>query len=266
MDLKESNKVFNEETGRHPWELARFNVILDLMKHLPDNTGSDHQRAILDVGCGDLYFLTNLSNEFPEAKLIGVDPALGSTELQKYREELIHKNISIHRDLQSVEIKGDFSFVLLLDVVEHIKDDVAFLSNLKNHPNISEKTFFIITVPAFQSLFCAHDTFLEHYRRYNNDGISAAVKASGLEIVSAGYFFFSLLLPRIITVVVEKLTRNNNSQQASSQITGWNGSKTATRIIKTLLLIDYRITKFFRTLGFNIVGLSNFVICKKPVS
>ena len=262
MDIKESDKEYFQDIGRHPWELARFRVIVDMMKSKMDKSQTNHG-AILDIGCGDMFFLSSLSAEFPQMTLIGVDPALEPRTLDKYQSEFNKRNIYLYRDLQEIEIKQEFSFVLLLDVLEHIKYDVSFLTKVKDHKFISENSVFIITVPAFQSLFCSHDTFLEHFRRYNNDSIAATVQASGLEIASKGYFFLTLLFPRIITVLTERISRSRNSSQIKSKISNWTGNKTYTSLIKWVLIFDFRMAKILRCMGINTIGLSNFIICRK---
>jgi len=264
MDLKESNKEFTDIIHRHPWELARFEFVMSLIKPYLEVNKNQH-KSVLDIGCGDLFFLSKLSSRLIQTTFIGVDPALDSSFLHKNNEELKKRNIHLYQELALVEMQEECKFVLLLDILEHIEEDSAFLTNLVNQPLISEKTIFIITVPAFQTLFCSHDRFLQHFRRYNNLSIMAVAEASGLEIISHGYFFFSLLIPRIITVFAEKSFKPKYSEDLKSQMNKWNNNKYLTTLMKMVLVLDFKIARGLRLLGLNIVGLSNFVICKKRV-
>jgi hypothetical protein len=54
--------------------------------------------------------------------------------------------------------------ILLMDVPEHVDDDVGLMRSAL--VGAAEHAYMLITVPAFQKLFSAHDIFLEHKRRY----------------------------------------------------------------------------------------------------
>jgi hypothetical protein len=119
-------------------------------------------------------------------------------------------------------------------------------------------------VPAFQSLFGSHDTFLGHYRRYSNRQTRKVLKSMGLEIVSSGYFF-SLLIPvRLMQVLKEKVFGTKGDVE--SKLVSWRGGKKKSVIIKHILYIDFLVSRFFGFFGINLPGLSNYVICRKPVS
>jgi 2-polyprenyl-3-methyl-5-hydroxy-6-metoxy-1,4-benzoquinol methylase len=96
---------------------------------------------------------------------------------------------------------------LMLDVLEHIKEPVSFLKDLKKNISLSPDSHVIITVPAFQFLFSKHDRFLGHYRRYTEKMLTEQLAEAGFALVESGYFFTSLLLPRALGVLVEKMLR-----------------------------------------------------------
>ena len=54
--------------------------------------------------------------------------------------------------------------ILLMDVLEHVDDDVGLLRAYAEPARPG--TRFIVSVPAFSWLWSAHDEFLEHRRRY----------------------------------------------------------------------------------------------------
>ena len=58
----------------------------------------------------------------------------------------------------------DADLVLLMDVLEHMTDDVTLLREYVER--VTSGTRFLITVPAFGFLWSGHDEFLRHYRRY----------------------------------------------------------------------------------------------------
>ncbi|MEI9908852.1 MAG: hypothetical protein WDO71_03820 [Bacteroidota bacterium] len=79
---------------------------------------------------------------------------------------------------------------MLLDVVEHIEKDIAFLQQIIQSVNSATEIKMLVSVPAYQGLFTGHDVFLKHYRRYTRKSISQTIIAAGLVPVRTGYFFF----------------------------------------------------------------------------
>ena len=127
---------------------------------------------------------------------------------------------------------------------------------------INKNTLFLITAPAFQSLFCSRDDFLKHYRRYTNKSLRSVIEKSGFTPVSAGYFFTILLKLRYLQVLTEKIKK---PELKSTQVGTWDQSRFLSIFLKNILIIDFYITVFFKKAGINIPGLSNYLICKISV-
>lgn len=149
---------------------------------------------ILDIGCGTGETLTFLENFLDKPKLFGVDTSAVAVEFAKKRG---HQHI-LKVDAQKLPFKEDtFDYVLLLDVIEHIKDDAATILEAKRV--LRRGGHIIITTPALQFIWSEHDTAQGHYRRYVRRRIrSLAVKARmGIERISYFNFFLS---PAIIAI------------------------------------------------------------------
>lgn len=80
----------------------------------------------------------------------------------------------------------------MLDVVEHIEDDVAALAAMRDCLAPGGK--ILITVPAHQWMWSAHDVVNHHKRRYSKAALKAALDKAGLSPTHFGYFN-SLLFP-----------------------------------------------------------------------
>ena len=259
MDLREV-KVSSVDSGRHPWELARKEVVSSLIKKkLPYI--NDKEAIILDIGCGDTWLIEQLAKDFTKAKFIAVDIAFTDELLSAYRQRLDKNSFELHKTLEDAlngrDLKVDL--ILLLDVIEHIEDDVKFLKHVKTFTaNITDDTNFLITVPAYQSLFCKHDVFLGHYRRYNNRLLKENTKKAGLKPIHTGYFFSSLLPLRLKDVILEK---TGLSKAEAKGIGDWK-EKPSDKVIKSVLLADYKFTKLLKSVGINFPGLSNYIICR----
>lgn len=257
MDLVEVKKRNKSFVNRHPWEQARLKIV----KKYIDKYIDTQKGHVLDIGCGDSYVVENLADEYKSMHFSAVDIAFDDQMIQQFRAEHGHDRLDFYQNFTEALSNTDQvpKCVLLLDVIEHIENDIDFLKQVCAHEKISNETCFIITVPAFQSLFCAHDTFLEHYRRYTNSMLKRHIEEAGMETVEVGYFFTSLLFPRILEVIKEKIA----GAKETSGLVEWNGGKGITAAIKTVLLIDYGITSFFKKIGISVPGLSNYIICRK---
>jgi hypothetical protein len=251
LDFKEVNQSVT--TRRHPWELARIELIKKLIK---ESVPHEKPLQVLEIGCGDVFVLENLSREFPAWSFVGTDVAFPDSFLNEYK----HDRIAISKDtLEAVnKIKGPIDLVLLLDVVEHVADDLKFLKSIANFSGVDNHTCFIITVPSFQWLFCSHDVFLQHYRRYSNSSLLKLFDHAGLKARRIGYFFSSLLVPRIVRVVLEKFNLLKPSRGL-----GTLGEGTLPRVLSKILAWDFRVTFALKRLKINIPGLSNYAVCKK---
>jgi len=86
----------------------------------------------------------------------------------------------------------DGRLALMMDVLEHVADDSAFLQAYA--AKLQPGARILITVPAMPWMWSGHDVFLEHYRRYTRKSLDQAIEAAGLRRVSSCYFF-GLALP-----------------------------------------------------------------------
>lgn len=261
MDLKEAQLTDFKVTARHPWELARLHAVGDILKTYLDPL--IHKPAkVLDIGCGDTWVIEQLTETLPSARFHAVDIAFSDEMLSHLNHKYSHslKPIRAFRSMdESLEAdSGQVDLILLLDVIEHIEDDIGFLRSLHAHPGVNSDTRIVITVPAYQSLFCTHDVFLEHYRRYDNKMLAEHITAGGMEPIRLGYFFTSLLIFRGIQVAREKLF----PVQEAKGIGDWQGSTFKTSLMKNILTTDYKIGATLRKAGISLPGLSNFIICK----
>lgn len=252
MDLLEKS----QSGRRHPWELARYEVVKSLIDiHIKNYSG----KKILDLGCGDIFFLNKFSEDKPDADFYAVDTAFD----EEYIESKEKSQIKLFNSLSNLPTENlVFDIVFLMDVVEHIENDVAFLKSIKNSPFITKQTIIFITVPAYQQLFCYHDHFLGHFRRYSNSSIENATKKAGFSTLDKGYFFSSLLLPRYIEVTKEKAGKRNKIK--GTRLTQWNKNNLTTQTIKLMLLFDFKIGQLLKRFGIKTPGLSNYLLCKIP--
>ncbi|MDF1591108.1 MAG: methyltransferase domain-containing protein [Desulfobacterales bacterium] len=262
MDLKEA-KVYRNIDNRHPWELAKLDVVHYLIKKYFPNF-LHRKRVCIDIGCGDIFFAEQLAERMPYTTFLAVDTSFDQEALTRYKKWYSDTRIEVYNSTDDLILNsyGTADLILLLDVLEHIKDDVAFLKRLQSFEFISDNTLFLITAPAFQSLFCSHDHFLEHYRRYNLKSLRARLHAANLTELGHGYFFTVLLKLRIFQVLLEKI---HKPLIRNTQVGNWRQKGYMNKLMKNILIIDFKFSCLLKEIGLTLPGLSIYIICKKSV-
>lgn len=177
MDVKEE-QLLGGAVGEH-WYYRSKQLALDsLLRRVP-------YTSVLDIGAGSAVFSKHLLQN-GAASAVCVDPAYPAESQESYRG----KPIRYLRDVEPCQA----DLVLLMDVLEHVDDDVGLIrASMKG---ATPGAFAVISVPAFPSLFSAHDRFLDHKRRYRMQTLEDVVRAAGLDVITARYFF-AMILPLV---------------------------------------------------------------------
>jgi trans-aconitate methyltransferase len=261
MDLIELKNRTSPVNYRHPWELAR---LFALNYFLQDYFKPGSPQWILDIGCGDTFVIENLAKRHPTFSFIAIDTAFTEDYIVLQKTRLNNSKIYLFNNLQDakkeLDIKADI--VLLMDVIEHVEDDSLLIETIVKSAYITNESVFFITVPAYNKLFCTHDVFLGHFRRYNNVNLIKLIERNNLKQIKSGYFFFTLLFPRFVQVLKEKYWKDSN---ASTGLTSWNGGSAISETLKVYLICDLLISDFLKKIGIKLPGLSNYLLCKKSV-
>jgi hypothetical protein len=257
MDLIESRAQTGESLVRHPWERARLTLAHGLIRrHVTLQAGD----AVLDIGCGDTFVSEELARRYPYVHFYAVDRAFTDQLIDDLRARLSVPNISLFASLDAVPIVRPAALVLLMDVIEHVPDDLTFLGDICRRPIVGNRTWFLMTVPSFQALFSSHDRFLGHYRRYTVRSFRRLLGQIGLRSAEEGYFFATLLPVRFLQLLKERVI---GAPQTFAGLSGWRGSQSSSQIVTALLTLDGRITTSLARAGLRVPGLSNFAICRK---
>jgi SAM-dependent methyltransferase len=88
---------------------------------------------------------------------------------------------------------GSFDFVIATDVIEHVENDSAALSELVRA--LKDEGKALIAVPAFPSLWGLQDVVAHHHRRYRMKQLLRQMRAAGLEPRRCYYFNYLLFIP-----------------------------------------------------------------------
>jgi len=98
---------------------------------------------------------------------------------------------------------GSAGLCLLLDVLEHIDDDKAALSEIAG--TLSPGGILLISVPAFRCLWSRHDEQAGHKKRYRMREIEELAFSCGFEPAFTCYFNTSLFLPILLARKILKM-------------------------------------------------------------
>jgi SAM-dependent methyltransferase len=249
MDLLEVPEHALEQ--RHPWELARFEFFLQVLAR---NIDLRALRTVLDVGAGDAWFAAQLAARVPIARIVCWDNGY-TPEFVASRRPGEDPRVQLALDRPA----GRFDLLLLMDVLEHVADDTGLLGSLVRD-NVTTDGWVLISVPAWPSLFSSHDVRLRHERRYTPAAGRRLLSGAGLEIAASAGLFHSLLLPRAALVARERLT---GASKPPADAGAWNAPPLVTRVVRSLLALDGRLSLTEARLGWTLPGLSWWALCRR---
>ena len=167
------------ESGTHFIDKAsRRRAINELKRTL----GSRHA-SIMEVGCSAGHLLADMRESLPNASLTGGDYTLGT--LVKLGAKM--PDIPLVRfNLADSPLPSDtYDAMVLLNVLEHIEDDVAAVRHIARM--LKPGGVAVIEVPAGPELFDDYDRELKHFRRYKLPDLCKMIESAGLKIERRNY-------------------------------------------------------------------------------
>lgn len=200
--------------------------------------------TIVDMGAGSAFFSRYLLEHSGAREAWCLDPAYPSECDEVIGPKVLHYRRGMDR------LEGDL--VLLMDVLEHVDDDLAFLRSLAG--GAKRGTRFFITVPAFPRLWSGHDVFLGHRRRYTLSGLRRVVKDAGLEEKKAGYYFAAVLPMAAAARWGRKIAGRDTARSQLGEVPPiLNG------LFKALCLLELKVIE-----GNDLAGLTVYCFADKP--
>ena len=234
MDLKEED-ILGADIGRHWYYRSKAAALRRAVSHL-------HPKRILDVGAGSGFFSRHLLAAAGAEKALCVD--IGYPADRDEREA--GKPVLYRRNTGPT----DCDLVLMMDVLEHVDDDRGLVKLYAD--KVPSGAHFLVTVPAFRSLWSGHDVFLEHKRRYRLPEIETVMRDAGLKVVHGAYYFgFIFPLAAAVRFAHRGEIHPHSSLKKHGALT--NG------LLSTACAIELPFFPINR-----LAGLSAFVLARKP--
>ena len=163
---------------RHWWYRARREVLAELIRLVVD---PPKDADILEIGCGTGHNLAMLG-DFGRVDALELDD-----------EARAHAQKRLGRSVMSAPLpqlagvpEHHYDLIGAFDVIEHIDDDQAAIASIATRLKPSGR--FVMTVPAHQWMWSAHDVVNHHRRRYSKRRLKLLIESSPLKLERIGYF------------------------------------------------------------------------------
>jgi SAM-dependent methyltransferase len=157
----------------HWWFVGKRRILGVLLDRIPSGG------RLLDLGCGTGGILRHWIDRY---RCVGVDRSKVALDVCR------RKGFSTvaRCELGHLPFRPEaFDTVLILDVLEHLDDEVRFLAAASQVCAPGGR--IIISVPAFQWLWSKHDETFAHQRRYSAKHLEQVIRSAGLDLDRVTY-------------------------------------------------------------------------------
>ena len=175
----------------HPIDLAsRRDAIAQVRRYLPATTA-----VIMEIGCSSGFLIKDLVKLFPAATVVGADVV--KEPLYRLARDLPGAPL-IRFDLLRCPLpEQSVDALVMLNVLEHIEDDVGALKNA--FKLLKPGGSLVIEVPAGPHLYDAYDAELHHFRRYSATELKHKLSEAGFMVVRQSHLGF-ILYPAFVAI------------------------------------------------------------------
>ena len=182
-------RKFFEIQKQHWWFVTKKEIVLDMIERYLRRKGDI---KVLDMGCGSGLMLSALENV---GQTFGMDM---SDEAISFSKEIFFGQVK--KGVLPDQIpypENFFNLITVLDVIEHVGQDIDALKALRACLIAGGKA--VITVPAYMFLWSGFDEMNEHKRRYTLTELNAKLVQAGFTVERITYYN-TLLFPVVLIV------------------------------------------------------------------
>jgi SAM-dependent methyltransferase len=202
MEKDEYLKMYDLETS-YWWFLGKQSLVKDQIGRLP--LQGFREVRLLDIGAGTGIIMKVLERF---GKVCGVELSLEAIRFLKRRnlESLVRSDAN-----EALPFRNEaFSVVTCLDVLEHLDKDFDLIQEMFRI--CKPGGYVILTIPAFQAFWSAHDKVLHHRRRYTKARLLAIIKQTDFRILKLSYYNVMMSIPILL---IRKIRSSRNPRQES---------------------------------------------------
>ena len=198
----------------HWWYIGRRKIIASFVEQICREV-TDRRPRILDVGCGTGANLLLLS-KYGDAE--GVD--VSEDALAFCRERGLDK-VRLGAGEELPYDDGTFDLVTAFDVVEHMDDDLAGITEM--HRVLRPGGRVLLFVPTFMFLWGLQDDVSNHRRRYRLPQLQRVLEQAGFEIERSTYANITFFLPILMVRKLMRLTGIKTDTENTINVPALNG-------------------------------------------
>lgn len=186
------------------WVSSRNRLFKSLVLRHLSPTG---KTKFLEIGCGTGDFIRQII-ENENLEITGSEIYLKG--LQYAKKNLPNVDF-IQFDVTRGKVGDRFDLIAAFDVIEHIENDNAALSNISQMLN--KDGVLIISVPQHMFLWSKLDEIVKHKRRYSRQELVSKLKENGFDISYITSFLFVLFPLMLISRMFDKGRDHSQSDE-----------------------------------------------------
>lgn len=193
-----------EQDQRHWWFVARRRILAEVVRRVVQ---PPKRARVLEVGCGTGHNLAMLGEfgKLDACELDAIARGMASDRLGRPVLEARLPDLSMFK-------AGSYDLIALLDVLEHVPDDLGSLKAIRRL--LKPGGALVLTVPANKWMWSAHDVAHHHFRRYTKGELARLFRQAGYDIQLHSYFN-TLLFPAVAAArLIGKLRGNETADDA----------------------------------------------------
>ena len=207
--------IMDRVEHKHWWFVGRRAILESFMRGIVAKIGTQGSSIrILDVGCGTGANLEMLS-QFGKAE--GVDVSDDALEFCRGKGLNVQKGLAERLPYED----SSFDVTTALDVVEHLDDDLAGLTEMFRVTK--NGGYSLIFVPAFMWLWGLQDDISHHRIRYTKSQIIERLEKAGYSIERATYANWTFFAPILAGRTLMKLTGIKPESENNVNVSALNG-------------------------------------------
>jgi len=205
-----------------------------------------HRLDVLDIGAGSGFFSRALLETFDDriGRIILVDSGYGQEEISRDNGDRIERVSALPEAISN-------SFIVMMDVLEHIEDDSGFLADIGRRSR--GQNYFFVTVPAFDFLWSNHDEFLGHYRRYSRTGLVNLLRDKGFSVDRA-YYLYASIFP--VVYLLRKLRRTGAASRSDLK----PARPMVNTLLKSVIGLECRIAEANTLFGLTCIAQGSILV------
>lgn len=235
-----------QHEAAHFWFQMRNKLILWILEKYCSGF-----QSYLEIGCGTGFVLSAVAQQYPSAQLNGSEIFVSGLG---YAAERLPGVKLMQMDARHIPFENEFEVIGAFDVIEHIAEDEAVLSQL--HCALKPGGYLLLTVPQHAWLWSPADDYACHQRRYSATELHRKLEVAGFRCLRSTSFITTLLPAMMASRFYQNMVSNSEFDATTElKISPW-----LNQLFSGLLSLELRLIK----LGLNFpMGGSRLVVARK---